>query len=263
MSLEQVVVLPHPPIALPEVAGPRFNDVKKTAEGMIQLCEDIMAIGPETVIIITPHSTIHPSSFAVYSDETIMGNFAMFGAPDVTLSVQNNLNFIQAVQYIRQESGKNDVIPIRRATPIDHGSGVPLYYLTKAGYKGTVVIFNYCYSSTAVHQEFGQTIAKVIEKVNTKAVLIASGDLSHKIMPSAPGGFHPDGKKFDQVIVDAVESGNYNDIISMNSVLRANAGECAYNSLMVAFGALNNEKMNNKVYSYEAPFGVGYLVASL
>ena len=263
MSLEQVIILPHPPIALPEVAGPRFNDVRKTAEGMMQISEDIVSSSPDTIIIITPHSTIHPSAFAVYSDERITGNFAMFGAPNVVLTVQNNLNFIQAVQYVRQESGKNDIIPIRRATPIDHGSGVPLYYLLKAGYKGTVVIFNYCYGSIAEHQGFGQALAKAIEKVHTKAVLIASGDLSHKIMPSAPGGFHPDGQKFDKVIVDAVESGNYDAVIKMDSTLRANAGECAFNSLMVAFGALNNQKMNNKVYSYEAPFGVGYLVASL
>ncbi len=45
MSLEQVVILPHPPIALPEVAGPRFAEVEKTAKGMQQLTADITPTG--------------------------------------------------------------------------------------------------------------------------------------------------------------------------------------------------------------------------
>lgn len=263
MSLEQVVILPHPPIALPEVAGHRFKDVKKTANGMIQLATDILTSAPETLIIITPHSNIHPSAFATFSDEEITGNFNMFGAPQVNIRVKNNLNMLKTITELRNKENKNDIIQMKPGTRLDHGSGVPLYYILKAGYKGSVVIFNYTYGSIEQHQDFGRTIAQAIEQSETKVTVVASGDLSHRIIPSAPAGFHPDGKKFDKFIVDAIESGNYELITTMDQDFRANAGECAYNSLMVAFGVLNSKKKHNKIYSYEAPFGVGYLVATL
>ncbi|MEW5820445.1 MAG: class III extradiol dioxygenase subunit B-like domain-containing protein [Cyanobacteriota bacterium] len=263
MALEQVVLLPHPPIVLPEVAGSRFNDVKTTAEGMIEISKDIVFKNPETIIIITPHSMMHRNSFATYSDDIISGNFSMFGAPNVTIKVKNNLDLIANIKKNRESQGKNDIVFMPPKNKLDHGSGVPLYYLLKAGYKGSVVIFNYCVSSKDVHIDFGKTLLDTVKNSNIKTILVASGDLSHRIIPSAPAGFHPDGEKFDQLIVNAIKDGNYNLISSMDNALRDNAGECAYNSLMVAFGAINEDNKQSKIYSYEAPFGVGYLVASL
>lgn len=262
MSLKQVVLLPHPPIALPEVAGPRFNEVKTTAIGMEKLAKDILTNEPELIVIITPHSSMHPRFFATYSDEIINGTFAMFGAPEVNIKIHNDLDFIQKIVETREEEGKQDIVKIKTGTLLDHGSGVPLYYILKAGYKGNIVVFNYCYGDNDYHQDFGKSIAKAAEATDKKIVLVASGDLSHRIIPSAPAGFHPDGKKFDELVVEAIKNGNYDEITNINATLRNNAGECAYNSLMVAFGAIGNTR-NNKVYSYEAPFGVGYLVASL
>lgn len=263
MTLERVVILPHPPIALPEVAGSRFGDVKITAMGMQELAADLIATGPETIIVITPHSSMHPRAFATYIDEEILGGFAMFGAPEVKLKVKNDLDMIKTIETIRNEEGYHDIVYIKPGNHMDHGSGVPLYYIFKAGYKGSVVIFNYCHGNNDKHKGFGKSLVKAAENSNKKVALIASGDLSHRVIPSAPAGYHPDGEKFDALIVKAVQEGDYDRITSMDLSLRENAGECAYNSLMVAFGAIEDTRKNNKVYSYEAPFGVGYLVASL
>jgi aromatic ring-opening dioxygenase LigB subunit len=263
MSIEKVVIMPHPPIALPEVAGPRFNEVNKTAGGMKQLAKDIMQLQPETVIVITPHSNMHRSAFAVFVEPKITSSFVMFGAPQVQLSYKNDLDFIQILNEVRHEKGKTDLVQIKPGTLLDHGCGVPLYYLSNAGYKGNVVAINYSMADIACHKDFGQSLLKASNRADQKIILVASGDLSHRITPFAPAGFHPDGEKFDQIIVKAVETGNYEEIININPSLRQNAGECAYNSLMVALGALSDRPESNKVYSYEAPFGVGYLVASL
>jgi MEMO1 family protein len=263
MSLEQVILMPHPPIALPEVAGPRFKDVEKTANAMFKLSQDIIKLNPELIIIITPHSNIQPASFATFSVEDLQGDFSMFGAPQVKIDMFNDLNFINKLKEIRNKSGLNDIHLMKKGVKLDHGSGVPLYYLNKAGYCGTVAVFNYSFASIVKHLDFGKSLVEAIKQTNNKAVLLASGDLSHRVIPTAPAGFHPDGEKFDKFIVDSIETGNYDQIINIDQSFRENAGECVYNSLMVAFGALNKTTMNNKIYSYEAPFGVGYLVASL
>jgi aromatic ring-opening dioxygenase LigB subunit len=41
------------------------------------------------------------------------------------------------------------------------------------------------------------------------------------------------------------------------------AGECGYRSTLVAFGVSDGLNHNCEVLHYEAPFGVGYLVAQL
>jgi aromatic ring-opening dioxygenase LigB subunit len=263
MSLEKVVLLPHPPIALPEVAGPRFKDVLTTAEGMMAISKDIMALQPETIIIVTPHSSLHPQAFAIYADEEIKCSFAMFGAPQVQFILKNDIEFVETVSNIRNDEGKHDVVHIRSGTPLDHGSGVPIYYLLREGYQGKFVSINYTFAGIEKHIDFGKSIQGAAKQLDKKIVLVASGDLSHRITKDAPAGYHPDGEKFDKLIKDSIESGQYDNILQLNPNLRENAGECAYNSLMVAFGALNPDITSNKVYSYEAPFGVGYLVASL
>lgn len=263
MSLEQVVLYPHPPIALPEVAGIRFKEVEKTAKAMLDLSQYLVKSSPETIIIITPHANIHPTNFMAFSEPEITGNFSMFGAPQVQIKLKNNLQLLELIVKHRQKENKKDIAGLKPGTKLDHGSGVPLYYLLKAGYKGDVVVINYTFASQETHMGFGRTLASVAASSKQKIALLASGDLSHRIIASAPAGYHPDGKKFDELIVDSINIGDYETIAKLDPMLRENAGECAYNSLMVAFGALDFQSKNNKIYSYEAPFGVGYLVASL
>src|SRR6185295_6884535 len=45
--------------------------------------------------------------------------------------------------------------------------------------------------------------------------------------------------------------------------LRRLAGECGYRSMLVAIGASAELPLSCEVLSYEAPFGVGYLVAQI
>jgi AmmeMemoRadiSam system protein A len=49
----------------------------------------------------------------------------------------------------------------------------------------------------------------------------------------------------------------------MDQDLRRTAGECGYRSMLVALGVTEQSDANCEVISYEAPFGVGYLVAQL
>jgi len=263
MSFEKAAIMPHPPIAMPEVAGDRFGDVELTAKNMLSLSKDIVSISPDTIIIITPHAILHPTSFTTFVDSALSVNFSMFGAPQVTLNVNNDNELINLIAQARSKQEKNDLVGVKPGTRLDHGSGVPLYYLLKAGYKGKIVVINYTHANNEVHLNFGQSLFEVMESYNKKVVLVSSGDLSHRVLKEAPAGFHPDGEKFDKFIVESIEKGDYNAIINIDPTFRYNAGECAYNSLMVAFGALNRKKQNNKIYSYQAPFGVGYLVATL
>jgi AmmeMemoRadiSam system protein A len=110
---------------------------------------------------------------------------------------------------------------------------------------------------------FGRCISKAVQQAGYSVALIASGDLSHRLKPDAPAGFDPAAHLFDEEVVAAVESNDPQRIAKIDHDLRRTAGECGYRSLLIALGATMELPAASEVLSYEAPFGVGYLVAQL
>jgi AmmeMemoRadiSam system protein A len=63
--------------------------------------------------------------------------------------------------------------------------------------------------------------------------------------------------------VDALRTNAPERIINIDHDLRRSAGECGYRSMLIAMGATREQPWACDVIHYEAPFGVGYLVAQL
>jgi aromatic ring-opening dioxygenase LigB subunit len=71
------------------------------------------------------------------------------------------------------------------------------------------------------------------------------------------------GEKFDREFIKLVESNNKNGLLKMDETFVESAGECGYHSALVLFGALEGSSYKPAIYSYEGPFGVGYMVANM
>lgn len=254
-----VASMPHPPIIIPEVGRGEEKKAQRTIDGINELSSNIVEFNPKTIVIVTPHSYMDIDKFNFYTAANLVGGFLQFGAPKPVLSFENDVELVSKI--MAELKDKFNSIPL--GTSIDHGSLVPLYYLYKAGYRGKVVIFNYCALTKDEHIELGKKLKNIFSEENKKIAFIASGDLSHRLIPEAPAGYNEQGQVFDDFVVENIKNGNYQTIINCDDTLRDMAGECAYNSLMVAFGILDNKPMNNKIYSYEGPFGVGYLNSTL
>ena len=84
-----------------------------------------------------------------------------------------------------------------------------------------------------------------------------------QVKPQAPAGYNPNAHVFDEQVVDALRSNDPQRIVNIDFNLRRLAGECGYRSMLVAIGASSELPLSCEVLSYEAPFGVGYLVAQL
>jgi AmmeMemoRadiSam system protein A len=126
-----------------------------------------------------------------------------------------------------------------------------------------VVSLGYTFLSNEDHLRFGSCIARAINHVGRRVAFIASGDLSHRLKPQAPAGYDPNAHFFDEQVVDALRANAPQRIIEIDHGLRKLAGECGYRSMLVAIGATSDLPLTCEVLSYEAPFGVGYLVAQL
>jgi AmmeMemoRadiSam system protein A/AmmeMemoRadiSam system protein B len=254
-------IAPHPPIMVPEVGREAIRKVRESIEAMGELTERIIASGAETVLLISPHAPLEPDSFVAYQDQPLHGDFANFSSPKTTIEA---LLDEELLLEITQQAAVRDfeVTPLGRC-PLDHGTAVPLYFLRKNGWSGRIVVMGYSYLTNAEHLEFGECIAQAAGAIGRRLALIASGDLSHRLQPQAPAGYNPNAHIFDQQVVNAIEDNEPNRILEIDPHLRKVAGECGYRSMLVALGALQHTHPNCELLSYEAPFGVGYMVAQL
>jgi AmmeMemoRadiSam system protein B len=113
----------------------------------------------------------------------------------------------------------------------------------------------------AKHFTFGQIMAETIKKFPSRCGFVASGDLSHRLIQGAPGGYSRAGQEFDEKLVQDLKSANTKEIMYYDEDFVDDAGECGFRSILILLGLLDGLNIKPKILSYEGPFGVGYLVA--
>jgi aromatic ring-opening dioxygenase LigB subunit len=159
------------------------------------------------------------------------------------------------------KKAKPDSIIISSPHP-EWGFNVPLFFLAK-DFKGEIINYLTKLENPEFYFEKGREIYNTkIKNQNLKFALIASGDLSHCLKEEGPYGFHPEGPKFDEDLIDALKDKNTEKIFKLDNIY-PEAGECGLRSICFLLGILEESGLNLKpeILSHEGPFGVGYLVA--
>ena len=259
-SLVFAGIAPHPPIMVPEVGREAIAGVRSSIDAMAALTERVIRSGAETVILISPHAPLEPDAFVAYDGPALHADFANFRAPTATVHAALDEELLKEITRAAAETAF-EVVRIRG--DLDHGTAVPLYFLQRHGWNGRVVALGYSFLTNEDHLRFGNCIRTAIDRVGRPVAFIASGDLSHRLKPDAPAGYNPQAHLFDEEVVDAIRSNSTRRIVSIDQELRRTAGECGYRSMLVAIGVAQELESRCEVISYEAPFGVGYMVAQL
>lgn len=254
-------IAPHPPLLVPEVGGERIERVKDSQAAMRDFARRLLAAQPETVVVISPHSPLDPHTFTARSAAQLHGDFRDFYAPQVRLAFANDLDLLAAIARSASGAGVS-CARLARDVPLDHGAMVPLYYLHEAGWRGPVVVFGFTLQDSDKHLGFGRAIIAAATSINRRIALVASGDLSHRLIVGGPYPFEPTAHLFDEQVVEAIATGNAERVLDVDDDLRSRAGECGYRSILIALGAAGDLR-DHQVLSYEGPFGVGYMVAIL
>jgi AmmeMemoRadiSam system protein A/AmmeMemoRadiSam system protein B len=246
---------------VPEVGRDAIAEVRGSIEAMREFTERIIESGAETVVIISPHAPLDMRAFVAYEDAQLYGDFANFRAPDTRVEAPLDEELLNAISRASSEQDY-EVMGILGHN-LDHGTAVPLYFLQRNGWHGRVVALGYSFLSNEDHLRFGSCIKRAVDEVGRPTAFVASGDLSHRLKPEAPAGYNPQAYLFDQEVVGAIRDAAPQRIVNIDQDLRKMAGECGYRSMLVAFGVTEKVPHACEVLNYEAPFGVGYLVAQI
>lgn len=256
--LKFAAICPHPPIIVPSIGKEELEKVSSTVRAMKDLSLNMRDQSLDTIVIISPHGPYQADFMSVNDSEILKGDFLNFGS-EVTMKFENDRDLASSIKKTA-DLKKIPVEMLRNDIPLDHGTMVPLFYLTKNCPDLKIVPLSFSQLDYGKHYEFGKAIYQAISSTDKNVGLIASGDLSHRLTLDAPAGYSPSGKKFDDTIVNLIEDGNVDEILRMDSRLIEEAGECGLRSIIIALGALSGVENTFELMSYEGPFGVGYLV---
>ncbi|MFA6553522.1 MAG: AmmeMemoRadiSam system protein B [Patescibacteria group bacterium] len=254
-------ISPHPPILIPDIGKDNVRFIKKTTAAMKRLAQDLYAAKPDTIVIISPHGQMHTDAFSLNMSNDFEANFKEFGDLHTKINLKGDVRLIHHYKEILESKQR---VVLTNSPVLDHGAGVPLYFLTQALdlKKLRIVPISYSLLDYENHYQFGMALQQDMLNDTKRIAIIASGDLSHRLTEDAPAGFSHWAKKFDETLMKKIQNKDTEGILKLDADFVEEAGECGLRSIIMMLGMLNTINHEPEIYSYEGPFGVGYMVAN-
>ena len=226
MSLVGSVIVPHPPVILPTVGRGREREIQSTIDAYRAAARQVAEWAPEVLIISSPHIVMYADYFHIPPGKRTTGNMASFGAPETRLEVEYDIELRRELIQEAEAAGIRAGTMGERDASLDHGTFIPLCFLREAGVNAPVVRIGLSGFPPLTHYRLGECVARSVEKLNRRAVFVASGDLSHKLRADGPYGYAPEGPVFDDEIVEAMKSGDFLRFLTLEPSLCERAAEC-------------------------------------
>lgn len=264
MSILVAYAVPHPPLIIPTIGQGREGEIAATVRAYHETMRAAAEMRPDTVVIISPHATAYDDFFHISPGAGAEGNFAAFGHPEISIGIEYDEEFVRVLSSTASEKNIPAGTLGEKNPALDHGTMIPLFFLSE--YLGDAptkfVRIGIAGLPTHTHALLGQAIAATAERLGRRTICIASGDLSHRLMEGGANGFAPEGAEFDELCTAFMKTGDFLSLLQIPGSFAEAAGHCGLNGLWVLAGALDRAATDAKLHSYEAPFGVGYAVAS-
>lgn len=284
MSLLAAYVMPHPPLAIPDIGRGSEAKIPQTIQSYYQIGSEIASLEPDTIVIVSPHATTYAETFAIAGDEILKMSMASFGSP-LTVGTMPSLTIDSDQKLAREIKDKATAkhLPVilkkndklRGSERVDHGSFVPLFFVAlsedaltgKASsqelhLRAKVVRLSFSGLSEKTHHEYGTVIRDAIQESGKRVVFIASGDLSHRLKEDGPYGLSPRAKAFDKDLVSALAVGDFARLMTYQDDLLDEVAECGLRSINILGGVIDGADYEPELLSYEDTYGVGYAQAA-
>jgi AmmeMemoRadiSam system protein A/AmmeMemoRadiSam system protein B len=258
MSIIAGYITPHPPLIIPDIGKGEENKIKTTIQSFHEIARTIAKQKPETIVVITPHHLNYQDYFHMSSGQYGQGNFSHFNS-QISVQVQYDQELIEHLSNISDfPCGTRG----QQHNDLDHGTMIPLYFVNQYYQDYQVVRLSLSGLSLDKHYHYGKKIGKILNQIDKDIVVIASGDLSHKLKREGPYGYIHEGPEFDKEVIRILKQGHLESLTKINEKLYQKAAECGLRSFVILAGILSQSHIESRLLSYEGPFGFGYAVAS-
>ena len=262
MSLQAAFMVPHPPMIIPDIGRGSEAQIEETIKAYREVAEEIGRLKPETIIISSPHATMYSDYFHISPGSEARGSFADFHAGKVIFHEEYDEDLVNEICMLAAlEDFPAGTLGERNAR-LDHGTMVPLWFIRQKYQDFKVVRVGLSGLPLADHYRLGMMIREAADAIDRKIVLVASGDLSHKLQSYGPYGFAPEGPVYDDRIMDVCSRGAFGEILEFEESFCEKAAECGHRSFVIMAGAFDGMKVRARALSHQDVTGVGYGICS-
>lgn len=251
-------MVPHPPLIVPAVGKGEERKIQNTIDAYHEVGRRIGGLRPETIVLLSPHQVMYADYFHISPGNGAKGDFSQFGAGQVRFEVRYDREFVENLCKLAQAGNLPAGTAGERDRRLDHGTMVPLYFVDQYWKDYQLVRIGLSGLPLTDHYELGRRIRETSEALDRRTVIIASGDLSHRLKADGPYGYKKEGPEYDSRIMQVMESGNFGELLEFPEDFCEKAGECGHRSFTIMAGALDRMEVEAQRLSYEGPFGVGY-----
>ena len=258
MSVLAGFMVPHPPMIVPAVGRGSEKQVLETIRAYERAAAEIAALCPDTLIITSPHSVMYADYFHISPGSEAKGSFRQFRAPEVKFAERYNTELVDRICALAQAETLPAGTLGERDPALDHGTMVPLWFIRRQYAGGKLVRIGLSGLPLTEHYRLGRLIARAVEELGRRAVLIASGDLSHKLQSYGPYGFAEEGPEYDRRIMDVCGRAAFGELFEFDESFCEKAAECGHRSFVILAGAFDGLRVRAAALSHQDRTGVGY-----
>lgn len=236
--------------------------IQRTIDAYQKVAEAVGRLQPETIVLLSPHQIMYADYFHISPGQGARGDFGQFRAARTSMEVAYDTEFVRVLCEKADASG----LPVgtlgERERKLDHGTMVPLYFVNQFWTEYRLVRIGLSGLPLAAHYRLGHCIQTAAQTLGRNTVVIASGDLSHKLKEDGPYGYQEEGPVYDGRIMDVMGRGAFGELLEFSEDFCEKAAECGHRSFTIMAGAFDRTGVEAEQLSYEGPFGVGYGVCA-
>ena len=148
-------------------------------------------------------------AIAISNEEKIKGNLIKFRDFETNIELEIDkefndelLNLCKSENISAAGIDSNLLRRFNKDYELDHGTMVPMYFINKYYTDYKLVHITYSILNDIELYKFGMAIQKTAKNLNKNTVIIASGDLSHRLTEDGPYEYSPQGAKFDKELIE-------------------------------------------------------------
>ena len=251
-------MVPHPPMIVPEIGRGSEEQVRATIEAYERVSDEIASLEPETVVITSPHSIMYADYFHISPGSGAKGSFASFRAPGVKFDERYDEELVKEICRLADAEDFPAGTAGERDPELDHGTMVPLWFIRNKFKDGRIVRIGLSGLPLIDHYRLGQIIQKAADNTGRRVVMVASGDLSHKLQDYGPYGFAKEGPEYDERIMDVMGRAAFGELFDFDEGFCDRAAECGHRSFVIMAGAFDGYAVKAEKLVHQDVTGVGY-----
>jgi len=258
MGITAGFMVPHPPMIVPDIGRGSEAQIDETTRAYERVADEIAALCPETIVITSPHSIMYADYFHLSPGGRAAGSFAAFRAPGVSFEEEYDTELVAEICRLAEKEDFPAGTQGERDSSLDHGTMVPLWFIRNKYKGGRIVRIGLSGLPLTDHYRLGMFIREAAEKLGRRVVLVASGDLSHKLQDYGPYGYVPEGPQYDERIMDVMGRAAFGELFDFDEGFCDRAAECGHRSFVIMSGAFDGTSVKAERLSHQDVTGVGY-----